>query len=225
MVSSIKFILLEGTFLKHQTNMSKLNLILILFNLWLGQPEESNKFQIGVFVGDGITDMQLKFAIGEYKKYYNVEVHRIRKFELPNQFKKDTINAIRLITYLQNNELLPYDKHIYLTDQGIALMDNAKYSTRGLAKMGSNIAVISTLIISNESSNKKQFKQLFSKVLIHEMAHLFGLGHCEIDQRCVMVSSLPNPQNFYNAKNILCYSCLNKINKKLIKRKYHNPKL
>ena len=203
--------------------MMKIKLIFIILNLWFTHIEKSEKKNFEIFVDSSITDENLDFAISVYEGYYNAKIH-IRKLELPRIFKSDTINAIELISYIKKNEALTFDKHIFLTGQGIALNNNANYSTRGFAFLNDNLAVISTLVISHESSNKEQFHQLFSKLLIHEMGHLYGLKHCENDTRCVMVSTLPNPQNFYDANSVLCFSCLNKIDIGIIRKKYYSKR-
>ena len=84
--------------------------------------------------------------------------------------------------------------------------------------------MVSTLVVKHETKTKKEYLNLLAKVVVHETAYLFGLGHCMDNDKCVLVSSLPNPQKFYSAERMLCRSCLGKIDGKLIRRKYREPK-
>ncbi len=199
--------------------MLKVNIVLLSLFLVLGFTKKSDKFEIGLFIDENVSEETVNIVILKLEGYYNSKVHLIKQIDFPAEFKKDTINAMKLIDYVQKELSLSYQKNIYLTTRGIALNDNAKYSVRGLAGIGKSMGVVSNLVVKNETTTKEQYYNLLAKVLIHEMGHLLGLKHCVDDDKCVMVSSLPNPDLFYNAKEILCASCLEKIDKKLISNK------
>jgi predicted Zn-dependent protease len=186
-----------------------------------GLDDKPNKFTIGLIVDDDVPSEVIKVARKELGGYYNAKISIIKNLELPVKFKTDTINALSLIYFFENEYPVTLDKYIFLTERGIALEDNAIYSTRGLAK-GEKIAVVSTLVISSETNTAEMFNDMLAKVLIHETGHLFGLNHCETDQRCVMVTSLPNPKYFYEAEKSFCPACQEKVDNKNINKKYHD---
>ena len=200
---------------------------LILFLFFFGvQLQGANKINIGLIVDDNISCEVIDVAIQEIERYYNSRVHIIKNIELPIEFKKDTINAVKLIDYTQKEYPLHFYKYIFLTSRGIALNDNANYSTRGYAIIGGKIGVVSTLVVEDETISKKHFEDMLGKVLIHEMAHLLGLKHCIANEKCVLVSGFPTKlKRFQNAEKILCASCLEKIDKKIINKKYRTPQL
>lgn len=59
------------------------------------------------------------------------------------------------------------------------------------------------------SGHHIQKYNMFSKVLLHEMVHLFGLNHCK-DKGCLMYGKKVKDRAFE-----LCYSCESKLKKKL----------
>ncbi|MCG8389249.1 MAG: hypothetical protein MJA30_27090 [Cytophagales bacterium] len=203
----------------------KRSLAIVFIGLLSLQPGMGkNKLQIGLIPSENIDKEAIHLAVKKIEGYFNAKVVLTKRPELPKKFEKDTINVNALIQYFENELLLLNDKNIYLTDQGIALNDNASYSVRGLAKLGGRIGVVSTLVVKHEAKTKREYLNLLAKVVVHETAHLFGLGHCMDDDKCVLVSSLPNPRKFYSAERMLCRSCLGKIDDKLIRRKYREPK-
>ena len=113
-----------------------------------------------------------------------------------------------MVDYAQKESSLSYKKNIYLTLRGVVLSNNTKSPVKGFGMLRGSVGVDSTLVVKNESTTKMQYEDLFAKVLIREMGHLLGLGHCSANDKCVLVSSIPSLEKIYNAK-----------------KKYHRPKL
>ena len=201
----------------------------IIFTLFLLLPFFQNvagqKMQIGLIVDEGVDSKTIKLAIKEIEGYFNANSRKIpNTIKLPKKFKRDTINAKALARYLQNEIHLLYFKNVYLTNKGICLSDNFTYSTRGFATVGGKLAVVSTLVVRHETSTQEEYESLMAKVLLHELAHLLGLRHCNSSDECMLVSSLPNPGKFYNAQKALCKSCVDQIGEKRIRKKHRNSK-
>ncbi|MDN5214872.1 hypothetical protein QQ020_22520 [Fulvivirgaceae bacterium BMA12] len=204
--------------------MTNFHLILFLWVHFSFPSKRPDKFGIGLIVDDGIIEETVNFATKELEKYFHAKVYAIKDVDLPAEFKRDTINFRKVIEYIDQELPLKYDKNIFLTKRGISPGDWARFSVRGYATLGGRVAVASTLVVKSESTSTRQYENLLAKVLIHEMGHLIGLKHCLESNQCAVVSSLPSPQYFYNAKKQFCKHCLEKIDKALIRKKYRQPK-
>ena len=205
--------------------MIQLFLSLLTFLFLLPLQNTTHKLQIGLIVDENVPEDIVKFAKKGISGYYFSKISIIEGFEFPEEYRADTINVNKLINRYENKMPGNCDKYIFLTNKGIALNDNVNYSVRGLAKRQGKLCAVSTLVISEEATSKVQFEDLLAKVLIHELGHLFDLGHCIDNDKCVMVSSLPKPDSFYNAKNALCNYCLEKIDRKFVRKNEHNKTL
>ena len=110
----------------------KRSLAIVFIGLLSLQPGVGkSKLQIGLIPCENIDKEAINLAVKEIEGYFNAKVVLIKRPKLPEKFEKDTINVNALIRYFENEVLLQNDKNIYLTDRGIALNDNARYSTRG----------------------------------------------------------------------------------------------
>lgn len=203
--------------------MLRLNLLLIILLSCSFEINGKPKAIINLIYANSISGETIVLAKCELRQYYNCKIQLLNDMNIPVEFNRDTINVIVLIEYLKKNiSKQNGEKYLFLTEKGIAFSDNAGYSARGYAEIGGEFGVVSTLVIKHETVSKSEFRTMYGKILIHEMAHLFGLDHCTANDHCVLVSSLPNKEKFYSANKWLCKSCQDKIDSDLIRKKHKN---
>jgi len=146
----------------------------------------------------------------ELKKYYKAHVSiKTVKFNL-NRFviqdKAGMVSANSLIESLDSLANAENSKILAVTDRSITL-GKGGFKIRGLAFLNGNSGVVSTSRILDESNSNAQFKDLLSKAALHEVGHMIGLEHCESGYKCFMVSSLPNPDAFFQSPKDICLEC------------------
>lgn len=189
--------------------------VIIVFN----SSSQGRSVTVALIYDTGITPHEVKIASKELGSFYNISIKTIdiNEFRLPEKYQSDTINGKSLINYVEKSVALEYDKYLLITPKGVTLNDGGNYSVRGLSPLLGRFGIVSTLVIRHEFKDKILREDMFAKILIHELGHLFGLKHCTNSKRCVLVSSIPDKTFFYNADKALCDSCLTKIDGGLIK--------
>lgn len=204
--------------------MLRLNLLLIILLTIAFEINGKQKTTINLIYANSFSRKTIVTAKNELRQYYNCKIQLHDDMNIPVEFDRDTINIIALFGYLKKN--IPTqsgEKYLYLTEKGIAFSDNAGYSGRGYAEIGGEFGVVSTLVIKHETASKSEFRTMYGKLLIHEVAHLFGLDHCTANVKCVLVSSFPsNEKKLYFAEKRLCKSCQDKIDSGIIRKIHKN---
>ncbi len=135
------------------------------------------------------------------------------------KLKPEVLNAVSILRMLTklNKQDKSYDFYIGLTDEPLIVKEKVvqlkNQVIRGLGSAPQKAAIISTYKIKLETINNQDFQNVLSKVVNHEMGHILGLGHCEGNEKCLMV----NATNFQNSVPDFCSSCLDKIDKKYLR--------
>jgi len=192
----------------------------ILFFILVSFTKDTSSFDLGIIVDKKLERTSLNYIKKGLMKYYNCKVHLLEDIDLPKAFRKDTINFPRLMDFLEKEIETGYDKNIYLTESGLTFKEGVKESIRGFTKTDGKYGIVSSLVVKNETSTKKEFKYQFLKVAIHEVGHLLGVGHCKNEKgKCVMISGQTYPKRFYNTDNEICNICLEGIDGNVIRKK------
>ncbi len=140
------------------------------------------------------------------KKQFNLAVIRSQEFKL----KFETFNPLR--NQYEASKIIDsladcYDNRC---NQHLIIVDVDIYTPRfnfifGLADVHKNVAIVSIRHLAINGS----LKERLAKEVVHEIGHIFGLGHCKI-QNCVMYFS--NTIADTDRKGIdLCEECRRQI--------------
>jgi archaemetzincin len=84
---------------------------------------------------------------------------------------------------------------------------------QGIAESDLKTATISTYKLKKEAKDAQTFAADLAKVARHEMGHILGLPHCN-SKHCLMLGAY----QFKHASGNFCQACLEKIDKKYMKK-------
>lgn len=103
---------------------------------------------------------------------------------------------------------------IAVTDRRLMLRLDEHISRliRGYTEPNHNVILISTHLFQTETNSEKDLNFNLAKLAKHKIGHLLGLHHCEFSDKCFMVSTYPDPTNFYNSGHELCSKCKESLN-------------
>jgi archaemetzincin len=191
---------------------SKLLPIYLLSFLLFSYQEKAKLTVVILPLGD-VKKEDVQIIKHSIKNYYNVEVHSSEKEPIKIELyssKGDTIDAIKAISYLETIKLNGNAKLIAFTEKGLTL-NNGNFIIRGFAKMNGKCAIISSKKIYNESVSIIQYKNLLTKVSLHEVGHTLGLNHCDDSDDCFMLDTYFKPELFLNSGLSLCSKCKHKV--------------
>ena len=82
------------------------------------------------------------------------------------------------------------------------------FGVMGLGYMPGDACVISTWRLKKTATSTQHMRQRLFKVVVHEIGHNFGLGHCP-DQTCIMVDAEAKMK--LDAVKELCSNCKHKL--------------
>ncbi len=99
-------------------------------------------------------------------------------------------------------------------DISTSLGKNHDWGILGLAFSPGKSAIVSNYRIKNKSENSILEKERFSKVVLHEFGHTFGLKHCKNSETCLMRAAEESVNNIDQLKDF-CDVCRSKIKKHL----------
>jgi predicted Zn-dependent protease len=141
--------------------------------------------------------------VNEIESFYRLSINNAAP---KTYITEEKINVIDFTNSVRDTASNPNEYFIFFTAKPIYI-GAVTYLLRGFT--AKKISIISSFKIRLEANSEKDFESILLKTGLHETGHLLGLGHCEYNKKCFMVSTLPDPSFFLNSDKKLCDSCSN----------------
>ena len=209
--------------------MKRLSVYLILFILLLfscgKERVVSNQTTVGIIPYKDIDIEKVNILKKAITNYYGVNVILLPPQQLPKtafiKIKSPRYRADSLIAIQQRAMPKDVDYILGLTESDISVTKHDKkgaikqptwryndFGIMGLAYCPGRSCVVSGFRLKNK--NAKLHIERFTKVVIHELGHNFGLPHCP-DKKCVMTDAVESIKTIDNANPGLCNACRAKL--------------
>ncbi len=152
----------------------------------------------------------------EIEVFYNVKVVDLGSRELPTLAYYQPRNRYRadnLISWLRETRPDSVDYVMALTASDISHTkgDIEDYGIMGLAYCPGRSGVISIFRIGKGAKNKAHLMERFSKTVLHELGHNFGLPHCTHAKHCLMRDACGTVKTLDKEEKMLCEECRRKL--------------
>jgi archaemetzincin len=126
---------------------------------------------------------------------------------------RNRYRADKLIDWLRETRPDSVDYVMALTGSDISHTKGEieDYGIMGLAFCPGRSGVVSTFRIGKGAKNKAHLMERFSKTVLHELGHNFGLPHCAQAKQCLMRDACGTVKTLDKAKKIVCGECKRKL--------------
>ncbi|MBC7862891.1 MAG: Zn-dependent protease [Bacteroidia bacterium] len=164
-------------------------------------------------LGD-ISKEKVKFTKTEIDSFYVFDsIIILAKKELPAMAwyePRKRYVSDSLLVFLKTLKPANANYLLGLTDKDIATEkgDNPNYGIMGQGYCPGNSCVVSTFRLNKKALSKNIFWDRFSKVVLHELGHNFGLPHCEENDSCLMNDADGTIKQVDKERKYLCTECL-----------------
>jgi archaemetzincin len=168
---------------------------------------------------DDYSGQEIDSVVKEISRFYNKQVIVLKPIEIPKTFFDTVVkqysadSILNLLSLLQNDTLIEI---VGLTYKPIFTIKDAKHRPYydekifGLGYQPGNSCVVSYFKFSTPYVTI--FNHRLKTVIIHEIGHNLGLGHCE-DDKCIMSKNNGSVTNLdYYSGNDYCAKCRTTLN-------------
>jgi archaemetzincin len=192
-------------------------LFLIAILCWQCQSSPNGPPHIGIVRLGKLEDAYFAQAKKEIETFYNVKVVDMGSRDLPAlayHQPRNRYRADKLISWLR--ETRPADSVDYVMALTASDISHTKgeikdYGIMGLAYCPGRSGVISTFRIGKGAKNKAHLMERFSKTVLHELGHNFGLPHCAHAKHCLMRDACGTVNTLDKEEKIVCGECKRKL--------------
>jgi archaemetzincin len=166
---------------------------------------------------DGHLFAQAKKEIGDF---YNAEVVDLGEKALPQlayYAPRKRYRADKLIDWLLKIRPDSVDFILGLTACDISHTkgDIEDYGIMGLAYRPGRSGVVSMFRIGKGAKNQEQVVERFSKIVLHEIGHNFGIQHCTHSKHCLMRDACGTVKTLDSEPKNVCENCRKRLGKLL----------
>jgi len=152
-------------------------------------------------------------------QFDNPKIIICKEVPLPKKAYYQPRNRYRaeiLLNYLDSIRDNKYTKILGLTKQDISTTkgEYPDWGIFGYGALSAGPCIVSTFRLQKNASNE-MFKIRFTKVVIHEIGHTFGLPHCP-DPMCIMTDYKGTINSLDTSKKEFCNKCFNAIKKTIL---------
>ncbi len=162
-----------------------------------------------LILSDLDSDLIATLKLGLEKTFNRaVEVrYKIVSLEYAWEHRRNQYNSPRILSRLQRIKKQPGDKILGVVN--VDLFSPEYDFVYGEAKMSTGVATLSVYRLRSDdtavNSDYKEFNERALREAIHEVSHLYGLGHC-LNSKCVM-RACTCLEEVDRAGNKLCSQC------------------
>lgn len=159
-------------------------------------------------------------AKNEIEVFYNAEVVDLDEKALPKlafYAPRNRYRADKLIDWLQGIRPDSVDFILGLTASDISHTkgDIKDYGIMGLAYRPGSSGVVSVFRVGKGAKNKAQIEERFSKLVLHELGHNFGIKHCTRSKLCLMRDACGTVKTLDGESKNVCENCRKQLGKLL----------
>lgn len=189
----------------------------------LGQscrPNHDLPAKIGLLRLGHFDDHYFAQAKKEIAQFYNAEIVDLGEKALPKlayYAPRNRYRADKLIAWLWDTRPDSIDFIMGLTASDISHTkgDIADYGIMGLAYNPGRSGVVSMFRVGKGAKDKGQIADRYSKLVLHELGHNFGLPHCASAKHCLMRDACGTVKTLDSEEKAVCEKCGAKLGKLL----------
>ncbi len=194
-------------------------LLLVLVGLAC-RPSHDLPARIGLLRLGDFDETHFAQAKKEIELFYNAEVVDLGEKPLPKlayYAPRNRYRADKLIAWLRETRPASVDFVMGLTASDISHTKGeiADYGIMGLAYNPGRSGVVSTFRVGKGAKDKAHVADRYSKLVLHELGHNFGLPHCPNAKHCLMRDACGKVKTLDSEEKTVCENCKAQLGKLL----------
>ena len=184
------------------------------------RPHHDLPARIGLLRLGHFDDYYFAQAKKEIAQFYHAEVVDLGEKALPElayYAPRNRYRADKLIAWLWETRPDSVDYIMGLTASDISHTkgDIADYGIMGLAYNPGRSGVVSMFRVGKGAKGKAQVADRYSKLVLHELGHNFGLAHCANAKHCLMRDACGTVKTLDSEAKLVCEKCKARLGKLL----------
>jgi archaemetzincin len=180
------------------------------------QPSHQIPAKIGLLRLGKMDEALFAQAKKEIGLFYNAEVVDLGKKAMPQlayYAPRNRYRADKLIDWLLETRSDSVDFILGLTVSDISHTKGKieDYGILGLAYCPGRSGVVSSFRVGKGAKNEAQFVERFSKIVLHELGHNFGIEHCANSKLCLMRDACGTVKTLDSEPKTVCEYCRKRL--------------
>lgn len=184
------------------------------------KPSHHFPAKIGLLRLGEMDDRLFAQAKKEIESFYNAETVDLGEKTLPQlayYAPRKRYRADKLIDWLLEIRPDSVDFILALTASDISHTKGEieDYGIMGLAYRPGRSGVVSTFRVGKGAKEQAQLQARFSKLVVHELGHNFGIEHCSHSNHCLMRDACGTVKTLDRESKNVCENCRKRLGKLL----------
>lgn len=182
------------------------------------KPGHHHPARIGLLRLGKIDEELFAQAKKEIELFYNAESIDLGEKALPKlayYTPRNRYRADKLIDWLLEVRPDSVDFILGLTTSDISHTkgDIEDFGIMGLAYRPGRSGIVSTFRVGKKAKGQHQFVERFSKIVLHELGHNFGIEHCTHSKHCLMRDAYGTVITLDSEPKDVCEKCRKRLGK------------